>query len=202
LILYWIDLVLALLLFSMQPELLTAVKAQDRGAFKQMYEAYIRYVYSIVSRYHSDSSNYQDIIQEIFAIVFLKIDTYDPAKGEFKGWLRAVTVNQCLKHYHASKKHIATVSLDSIEKYQQPVELSHSELSREDLLDMLASMPSGYKEVFMLITVDGFSHKEASEMLNISTETSRSQLHRAKLWLKEHLDRNKSNALSYALHTR
>jgi RNA polymerase sigma factor (sigma-70 family) len=186
----------------MQSELLTAVKAQERGAFKQMYEAYIRYVYSVVSRYHSDTSNYQDIIQEIFAIVFLKIDTYDPAKGEFKVWLRAVTVNQCLKHYHSTKRQLATVSLESIENYEQPVELSHSELSREDLLAMLASMPSGYKEVFLLITVDGFSHKEAAEMLNISTETSRSQLHRAKLWLKEYLDRNKSNALSNALHAR
>lgn len=179
----------------MQKELIAAIKAKDNRAFKQMYESYIRYVYSIVARYHSDASSYQDIIQEIFAIVFLKIDTYDEARGDFKFWLRAITVNQCLKHYHKSNRRIQTSSLESVAPSEQPKEIPQEELSREDLLTILSVMPHGYRKIFMLIEIDGFTHKEAGRMLSISPETSRSQLHRAKVWLKENINQNSSKAI-------
>ena len=179
----------------MEQELIAALKAKDNRAFRQMYETYIRYVYSIVIRYHSESANYQDIIQEVFANVFLKIHTYQQEKGEFKAWLRAITVNQCLKYYHKSNRQVQTSSLESVSPSEQPREVPLEEVSREDLLSILSVMPHGYREVFMLIEIDGFSHKEAGKMLQISPETSRSQLHRAKLWLKENINRNTSNAL-------
>lgn len=187
--------VLYLIVRHMQQEVITALKAKDSRAFKQMYETYIRYVYSIVIRYHSESSNHQDIIQEVFANVFLKIHTYEQERGEFKGWLRAITVNQCLKYHRKSNREIQTSSLEVVSPKELPKEVPQEEISREDLLTILSLMPTGYKEVFMLIVIDGFTHKEAGQMLNISPETSRSQLHRAKLWLKENFNRNTSNAL-------
>ena len=178
----------------MQKELLDGIRSRDNQAFKQMYDTFIRYVYSIVIRYNSDTSNHQDIIQEVFAIVFLKIDTYNEKKGEFKTWLRMITVNQCIQHYHRSKRQIQTTTLETISYSEQPIESSHEQMSREDLLKHLIDMPIGYKQVFMLVEIDGFSHKEAGRLLKISPETSRSQLHRAKRWLKENITVDQTNS--------
>jgi RNA polymerase sigma factor (sigma-70 family) len=176
--------------------LITAVRANNTDAFKQMYESYIRYVYSIVTLYVSNESDYQDVVQEIFALVFLKIDTYRAEKGEFKHWLRKLSVNQCIKHYNKSKLQIETAPLDLNQLNQLPADDNLHSLSRVDLIVLLKAMPNGYREVFMLVVIDDYSHKEVGELLNISPETSRSQLHRAKQWLHENLSRNTLNLLS------
>jgi RNA polymerase sigma factor (sigma-70 family) len=178
------------------PDLLSAVKAKESRAFKELYEAYVRYVYTIVNSYQQDPETCRDSIQEIFALVFLNIDSYDESKGAFKLWLRAICVNHCIKTYKREKRQIETQSLSSI---AQPHIASEAELSREELLHLLKPMPSGYKEVFMLVVVDGYSHKEVGELLNISPETSRSQFSRAKQWLHQNSSRNTLNSLHHAL---
>jgi RNA polymerase sigma-70 factor (ECF subfamily) len=186
----------------MQAELLTAIRARDSRAFKQMYDSYIRYVYYIVSRHHSDPSNYPDIIQEIFAVIFLKIDTYDEKKGDFQGWLRAISVNMCSKYFRDSKRRIETTPLDTISRQEEPREWGHDQISKDDMQRMLTAMPSGYREVFTLVEIDGFSHSEVSKKLDISAETSRSQLHRAKRWLKEYFSRTHETFLNNAQQTK
>ncbi|MEO1438479.1 MAG: RNA polymerase sigma factor, partial [Bacteroidota bacterium] len=79
--------------------LINAVKNRNQDAFKQMYEACIRYVYTIVKRYVSNESDHNDVIQENFVRVFLRIDTFNEKKGLFKFWLRRLTINQCIQHY-------------------------------------------------------------------------------------------------------
>lgn len=173
-----------------EQSLIDAVKAQKPQAFQEMYEACIRYVYSIVIRYVTNDSDQPDVVQEIFARVFLKIDTYHEEKGEFKFWLRRLSINQCIKHYHNKKQQLDTMSLEGKVLSQMPAKEEHSGLSKMELLQFLKSMPSGYREIFMLVVIDEYSHKEVGEMLKISPETSRSQLHRAKKWLKEKLSPN------------
>lgn len=95
-----------------EQSLIDAVKAQKPQAFQEMYEACIRYVYSIVIRYVTNDSDQPDVVQEIFARVFLKIDTYHEEKGEFKFWLRRLSINQCIKHYHNKKQQLDTMSLE------------------------------------------------------------------------------------------
>jgi len=176
--------------------LIAGIKAKNNEAFRQMYEAYVRYVYSIVTRYVRNESDCQDLVQEIFAMVFLKIDTYNAEKGEFKFWLRKLSVNLCIKHYHKNKQRVETESMDSNPIKQVHADDNKPEISRVEILAFLKAMPSGYREVFMLVVIDDYSHKEVGEMLNISPETSRSQLHRAKEWLKEYVSNNSLNLLS------
>lgn len=161
-----------------------------------MYEAYIRYVYAIVVRYISNPSDYQDVVQEIFARLFLKIDSYDEAKGEFKYWLRRLTINQCIKHFHKTKTPFDILPIESKAFEQADQSSSTSALTKTELLDFLKAMPSGYKEIFMLVIIDEYTHKEVGEMLNISPETSRSQLHRAKKWLKENFSNDTLRLMS------
>lgn len=173
--------------FSVDENLITQIKAKNNQAFKRMYDTYIRYVYSIVNRYVRNESDYQDLIQEIFALVFLKIDTYESNKGEFKLWLRKLCINQCIKHYHKNTQRIQTESLDAELPKDIPYDELQTGLTRSELLSFLNKMPTGYREVFMLVVIDEYSHKEVGEILKISPETSRSQLHRAKQWIKEHI---------------
>jgi RNA polymerase sigma-70 factor (ECF subfamily) len=177
-------------------ELIQAVKAKNNKAFKHIYDAYVRYVYTIVSLYVGNESDYQDVIQEIFARVFLKIDAYDPEKGDFKHWIRKLSINQCIKYYHKNKRQVETQSIDSNVLRKLSADGDKQEISKEELRGFLKTMPSGYKEVFMLVVIDEYTHKEVGEMLNISPETSRSQLHRAKQWLKENLSKNTLNLMT------
>ncbi len=183
----------------MQPELLTAVKAKDSRAFKQLYEEYVRYVYTIVTSYQEDSETCRDSIQEIFALVFLNIDSYDESKGTFKLWLRAICVNHCIKSFKREKRQVETQSLSTMTEPRIAIPSTAEDISREELLQLLQPMPRRYKEVFMLIVIDGYSHQEVSERLNISPETSRSQFSRAKQWLNQHSSRNTLNSLRHAL---
>lgn len=92
------------------------------------------------------------------------------------------------------------VPLDSAMKVQSNLDEGKSTLSKEEIMLYLESMPEGYKQIFMLVIIDEYSHKEVSELLNISPETSRSQLHRAKKWLRENLSNNNLTLLTSGIY--
>ncbi len=179
--------------------LINLVKERNHTAFKKLYENCIRYVYSIVKRYVSSEGDHQDVIQEIFARIFLSINSFDENKGEFKFWLRRLTINQCVRHYH---KQAASMNIDPLEAASDMQSTSNeksSTLSKDDILLFLTGMPEGYRQVFMMVIMDEYSHQEVGEMLNISPETSRSQLHRAKRWIRGNRSINNLNFLVYGL---
>jgi RNA polymerase sigma factor (sigma-70 family) len=170
------------------PSLISSVKKREQAAFKQMYESCIAYVYAIVRRYITDESYYQDIIQEIFARLFLSIDTFDPQRGEFKYWLRRMVINQCFQHQRQNRCRGRLVSLDKIQAKHASYEIHFPNFSEEELAVYLQSMPKGYREVFLLVVIDEYSHQEAAKLLGITPGTSRSQLLRAKQWLSRKID--------------
>ena len=176
--------------FVVDPSIIKSVKKRNHAAFKELYECCIRYVYAIVNRYVSNESDHQDVIQEIFARVYMSIDSFDERKGEFKFWLRQLTINQCIQHYRKQQAAVKIVSLDSAASMESSLNEKISTLSKEEILLHLKRMPEGYKQIFMLVIIDEYSHQDVSEMLSISPETSMSQLHRAKKWLKENLSSN------------
>ena len=172
------------------------IKERKQSAFKLMYQKSIAYVYSIVRRYVTNESEHADVIQEIYARVFLSIDTYDESKSEFKYWLRRLVINQCLQHYRQGKSPRLYVSIDAANEIDTGEERHLYELSKAEVENYLSQMPEGYRQIFMLVVMDGFSHKEVSEQLGISVETSRSQLSRAKSWIqKKILRKNEQKAL-------
>lgn len=172
-----------------------AVKNKDKNAFEVLYNNCIRYVYTIVKRYISNENDHQDVIQEIFARIYINIVSFDDNKGEFKFWLRRLTINQCIKHYHKQIKSVKIVPIDLESNMQSYSNDITSTLSKDDIMMFLKKMPEGYKQIFMMVVIDEYSHQEISEMLNISPETSRSQLHRAKNWLRDNFSNNNLNLL-------
>lgn len=175
------------------------MKKRDQHAFRELYESCIRYVYSIVRRYVRNESDHQDVIQEIFARVFLSIDSFDEKKGEFKFWLRRVTVNQCIKQYNKHKELSHFDTLETADHLHSDFPETTSRLSEDEIIRFLTGMPEGYRQVFMMVVIDEYTHQEVGKLLNISPETSRSQLHRAKKWIRDNRSTNDLTKLAYGL---
>jgi len=163
-------------------------KGLERG-HAQLYKDCAPYVYSHIKRYIRDIDFRKDIMQEIFAKVFINIKSFDTEKGNFKGWVKRIAINECLQQIRKKRplynaQNIET-SFDVADESPLPTDLKRADI---DLL--LNDMPSRYKVVFMLSIIDNYSHKEIGEQLNITEATSRSQLTRARKWVKQYLLNN------------
>jgi len=175
-------------------------KRGDEKGYRRLYDACIPYVYSIVTSYVSDEFYQKDIIQEIFAKVFSDIYRYDEVFGGFKYWLRKISVNFCLMHLRAYKKFSTLVPIDGFEQQiADESERFEDKISREEINQLLRSMPTGYKTIFFLIAIDGYTHEEVGKELNISSGTSRSQFLRAKHYIQTYIF-NTSNKVKYGFN--
>lgn len=166
--------------------IIEAVKKKEEDAFKALYEQCIPYVFTVTKRHVSNDSNIQDIIQEIFARVFLSISSFDPDKGDFKFWLRRLAINQCYQYYRKERSTTLHVALDNANEVADE-EIGLTDLSKEEIEGLLQKMPDGYRQVFLLIVIDEYTHNEVGDLLGISPVASRSQLSRAKKWLKRNI---------------
>jgi RNA polymerase sigma factor (sigma-70 family) len=140
---------------------------------------------AICKRYAYTSFESEDIFQEAFVKIFMKINQYT-FKGSFEGWMKQIVVTTAINHFHKNKKFY-----NHQDPEHEAVQLSESnpdavsQLSAADLTNLISSLPQGYRLVFNLYVVEGYSHKEIGELLNISEGTSKSQLFKAKEQLKK-----------------
>lgn len=153
----------------------------------QFYKDCAPYVYSLTKRYIVDVDFRKDIMQDIFAKVFLNIKSFDERKGTLNNWIRKITVNECLQHLRTSRLLFVAEGIGDSMQAVDDAPLP-TDLTREDVDMILGRMPIGYKLVFMLSIIDGYTHKEISEQLKITQQTSRSQLTRAKKWIQRFLN--------------
>jgi RNA polymerase sigma factor (sigma-70 family) len=169
---------------------------KDQHAFRTLYETCLPYVFRIVNDYIPDEDFRKDLVQEVFAKVFLNISGFDPQRGEFRFWLRKITVNQC-RMFLRKEDHLE-VSSDLESSMHPTVSIDLRGLDPDLTEELLEKMPQGYREVFRLVVLKGLSHGEVGTQLGISQETSRSQLSRAKNWLRDYLQSTK-NMVPYGL---
>ena len=164
-------------------------QAKEQLAFKLLYKACLPLVYTIISRYIKNVDLRKDIVQEVFAKVFLNIKNYDPYKGSFKSWLGKISTNQSLMFLRDQFKHFEFDDLDDHHLDTLPKPGIYKELYEDKsvLRRTLNLMPIGYSSVFFLVEMEGYSHKEVGLRLGISPDTSRSQLAKSKKWIRKHL---------------
>lgn len=168
-------------------------KKKDQQAFKELYESCLPYVFTIVKGYVDNHGYQKDLVQEVFAKIFLKIKMYDEQKGAFKFWLRRVAVNQCLMFIRDKQKQFEYDDIEDItfsDDLQTEMDVSHLDPSLSE--QVISKMPEGYRKVFSLVIMEGYSHDEVGLQLGISPETSRSQLSRSKKWLRQYILNNKT----------
>ena len=158
---------------------------KDTLAQKQLFDTYSKRMMGVCLRYSKDVDEAQDVLQMGFIKVFEKLILYNH-QGSLEGWIRKVMVNTALDNIRKNKKFNSNIEMDKVD-YQLPnTDVSgYDSLKVQDLLKIIQDMPTGFKTVFNLFAVEGYSHKEIAEQLNISVNTSKSQYSRARGYLKK-----------------
>ena len=156
---------------------------QDRKSQKLLYKAFYGFAMGICLRYAVNRDQAAEVLNQGFLKVFTRIESYDAAKP-FKAWLGKVMINTSIDHYRANLKMAYTDDLDMAENISDG-ELPDRNLNYNDLLNMVQSLPTAYRTVFNLFAIEGYTHEEIGEMLNINAGTSKSNLHKARVKLKQ-----------------
>lgn len=155
-------------------------------AQRMLYEQHSSLVYAICFRYSKNSEDANDLLQETFINVFTHLKNYK-SDGSFEGWTRKIAVNCAIRQYHKNLKRIDNGDLENTidqSDYSDVVD----ELSAQELMSIINKLPDGYRLVFNMYAIEGYSHKEIGEELGISESSSRSQLSRARKMLMEMVD--------------
>ena len=137
-------------------------------------------------RYIGDETKSKDVLQDSFIRIFKSFKNYDADKGSLAGWMRKITVNMALRSLSKKNLEISALTVDFNEKFSIAPEIAQK-LNHDDLLKVVMTLPEGYRQVFNLSVIEGYSHKEISEMLDIKEVSSRSNLSRAKQILRNKL---------------
>jgi RNA polymerase sigma factor (sigma-70 family) len=170
-------------LFNQEAQLIKSLKKADQKAQRQLYEKYASRMLGVCRRYISDPMTAEDILVEGFMKVFDKIDQFKN-EGSFEGWIRRIMVNEALGYLRQQKRNLEDVSLDEaygIADFEQ----ADQSLQADEMMSMIETLPTGYRTIFNLYAIEGYSHAEIAEMLGITESTSKSQLHRARALLQQ-----------------
>jgi len=163
----------------------------EREAQFKLYECYKNWVFNVAFRMTNHQQEAEDITQQVFAQVFKKLSGFR-SESAFSSWIYRIAVNICINHFHKLKKHKERISnelsswenTDYLEKRREAKTFD----LRPYLEKAIRSLPEGYRMVFILYDVEGYSHNEIGKMMNISEGTSKSQLHKARRDLKRLLE--------------
>jgi RNA polymerase sigma factor (sigma-70 family) len=170
-------------LFTSEEQLVRACQKADPKAQKRVYEKYSPKMMAICKRYLADEMEAEDIMIEGFMKVFDKIDGFK-MEGSFEGWIKRIMVNEALMCLRSKKKEGFVTGLEQI-GYEEEPQISQSNLGAEELMGLIGNLPTGFRTVFNLYAIEGYSHAEIAKELNISEGTSKSQLSRARVILQQ-----------------
>ncbi|NEW78929.1 MAG: sigma-70 family RNA polymerase sigma factor [Gelidibacter sp.] len=165
-------------------ELIKQCANNDHKAQKEIYQLFAGKLFSICLKYSKNKQEAQDNFQDGFIVIFDKIGQFN-FKGSFEGWLKRVMVNTVLLKYR--KKNVLNIVTEDIPD-EVIVEVDDDEISLDFLLNLINELPDRYRLVFNLYALDGYAHKEISEMLQIAEGTSKSNLARARAILKQKIE--------------
>ena len=155
----------------------------DRKAQKVLYDHLAPRMFPLCIRYMGDRELAEDILQDGFITLFTRLDSYK-GDGSFEGWARKIFVTTALMNLR--KKDVLKMSddLEAARGMKSEVSTQIQNIGYKDLMKLVAQLPPGFRTVFNMYAVEGFSHKEIGEMLGINETTSRTQFSRARAWLQ------------------
>ena len=168
-----------------EAELIKGCRQHNRHAQKQLYDQFSPLMYGLCCRYIKDNVSAEDVMIAGFMKVFEKISQYR-GDGSFEGWIRRIMTNEALAYLRKQRSMFVVTELDEgITTTSETGADKH--FAQEELIQMINDLPDGYRNVFNLYAIDGFSHKEIAAQLGISENTSKSQLSRARILLQKFL---------------
>lgn len=176
-------------------QLIINCKKNDAKAQSQIYKLFSSQLFSLCLKYSKNYAEAQDNLQDSFVTIFKKIDQFSN-KGSFEGWMKRITINTALQRYR-SVGVFDIVNEDQIEDVA--IEINEEEVSLDFLLGIIQELPDRYRLVFNLYVLDDYSHKEIADMMEISTGTTKSNLARARMILKDKIEHYKARNHSQSL---
>ena len=155
---------------------------EDRRMQEELYRRFSPRMYALCLRYVGTHEDAEDVLQEGFIKVFKKLDSFRK-EGSFEGWIRRVFVNTAIEHFRR-KRYLQTIS-EKEEDIIGGTDISVlDKMAVKDVVALIKELAPGYRTIFNMYVIDGYTHKEISDILNISEGTSKSQLSRAKVILQ------------------
>lgn len=170
---------------TLETDLVLACKKQNAKAQRTLYDKYASSMFGLCRRYIKGEMEAEDVMINGFMKVFSKIDLYE-GKGSFEGWMKRIMINEALGYIRKNKAMYLEIEIEAADKEPDYDNIS-TELEVKDLLKLVSELPSGYRTIFNLFAIEGYSHKEISELLGINENTSKSQLSRARMQLQKKL---------------
>ncbi len=165
-----------------EQQIVEAFRRGEASAMDDLFALFSGYLMGVGARYIADDDEVKDVLQEAFIKIFTQFHSFQyRGKGSLKAWVTRIMVNECLMTLRQKRK------LDVVDKEEVP-DLPDEEPDTESLdgnvlMEMIRRLPEGYRQVLNLYVIEGLSHKEIGQMLHIKTDSSASQLHRAKTML-------------------
>jgi RNA polymerase sigma factor (sigma-70 family) len=159
-------------------------KEGDPRAQKSIYDMLSAKMYAVCLRYMGDRESACDVLQDGFVTLFSKLDTYS-GEGSFEGWARRIFINTALMSLRRHDVMTGTEDIETAYSLADEGMDALQSMNYRELLDMVATLPAGFRTVFNMYVIEGYSHKEIGQKLGIEEATSRSQLQRARMLLQE-----------------
>jgi RNA polymerase sigma factor (sigma-70 family) len=168
---------------STEADLIKGCMEGNRRMQEELYNRFSPRMYAVCLRYAGNAEEAEDILQEGFIKIFKKLDSFR-GDGSFEGWIRRIFVNTAIEHFRR-KRYLMPVT----EKEENTLEGKYTsvldDLAAKDIMALIQELSPGYRTVFNMYVVEGYTHKEIADMLGISEGTSKSQLSRAKVILQD-----------------
>ncbi|MCF6171760.1 MAG: RNA polymerase sigma factor [Bacteroidales bacterium] len=174
-------------------QIIEGCKKGKRHAYSALYKKYAAVLLAVCYRYTKSRMEAEDVLQEGFVKVFQKIGSFE-SRGSFEGWLKRVMVNTAINQYKAKQRQktldIDLNSKEIVQKHENDNEAIELEeiIPQAELMKLLQQLPDGYRMVFNMYAIEGLQHNEISEELNISVSTSKTQLFKARRWLRQKIE--------------
>lgn len=173
-------------------EIVAGCRKGQSACQKALVDRYSESLYTVCLRYMGDESKSKDVLQDSFIRIFKSFKNFDSDKGTLHSWMRKITVNMALKSLKKNAIPTTGFTID-INENLSVMPTAIEKMKAEDLMKIIQSLPEGYRQVFNLSVIEGYNHKEISEMLGIEEVSSRSNLSRAKSLLRKKLIAFKKN---------
>ncbi|MEC4003452.1 sigma-70 family RNA polymerase sigma factor [Flavobacterium sp. SUN052] len=170
-------------------QLINDCKKNDIKAQEQLYKQFAPKMFSVCLKYSRNYAEAQDHLQDAFLLIFEKINQFE-FKGAFEGWIKRLVVNHVLQHYR-NKTFLSSIDDDIVDEVE--IEIDDT-ISMEYLMKIIQELPDRYRLVFNLNVFENYSHQEIADALGISVGTSKSNLARAKMILKDKIENNTGSA--------
>lgn len=160
----------------------------NQMAQKALFDSFSPKFFALCLRYMNSKYDAEDVLQEGMVKIFTKLPEYQ-GKGSFEGWMRRIIVNTCLDQIRKNQKLKMDVSIDK-EEYKLSMNANILEnMSANELIEEIKKMPPGYRVVFNMFAIEGYSHQEIAKKLGVKESTSKSQYLRARAYLKERIEK-------------